>query len=160
MGGWTRDLDRQDHQAGFVADVLVNGVSVWRSAQTYTYHAGVASVIKSGFDVGDAVVQTEPNSIYAEFTLDHYFGQVDLGTFANGQSADISYTLTSFARWSDPEGCTLECGHVYMVISDNNGLNDQRIISAPVPEPESYAMLLGGLGMVGAIARRRKAAAK
>lgn len=28
--------------------------------------------------------------------------------------------------------------------------------AAPVPEPETYAMLLAGLGMVGAIARRRK----
>ena len=27
---------------------------------------------------------------------------------------------------------------------------------APVPEPESYAMLLAGLGLVGAISRRRK----
>lgn len=31
------------------------------------------------------------------------------------------------------------------------------LIAAPVPEPESYAMLLAGLGMMGAIARRRKA---
>lgn len=29
---------------------------------------------------------------------------------------------------------------------------------APVPEPETYAMLLAGLGVMGAIARRRKAA--
>jgi hypothetical protein len=28
----------------------------------------------------------------------------------------------------------------------------------PVPEPETYAMLLAGLGLMGAIARRRKAA--
>ncbi|MBK7006138.1 MAG: FxDxF family PEP-CTERM protein [Burkholderiales bacterium] len=27
-----------------------------------------------------------------------------------------------------------------------------------VPEPETYAMLLAGLGVMGAIARRRKAA--
>lgn len=29
-------------------------------------------------------------------------------------------------------------------------------ITAPVPEPETYAMLLAGLGLMGAIARRRK----
>jgi hypothetical protein len=27
---------------------------------------------------------------------------------------------------------------------------------APVPEPETYAMLLFGLGLIGGIARRRK----
>lgn len=29
------------------------------------------------------------------------------------------------------------------------------IVAAPVPEPEAYGMLLAGLGMMGAIARRR-----
>lgn len=32
-------------------------------------------------------------------------------------------------------------------------------VSAPVPEPETYAMMLAGLGLVGGIARRRKALA-
>lgn len=31
------------------------------------------------------------------------------------------------------------------------------ISAAPVPEPESYAMFLAGLGIIGAVARRRKA---
>ena len=30
------------------------------------------------------------------------------------------------------------------------------VVSNPVPEPETYAMMLGGLGLVGFIARRRK----
>ena len=30
------------------------------------------------------------------------------------------------------------------------------LVYAPVPEPESYALLLAGLGMIGAIARRRR----
>jgi hypothetical protein len=32
------------------------------------------------------------------------------------------------------------------------------VILAPVPEPETYAMLLAGLGLIGAVARRRKTA--
>lgn len=31
------------------------------------------------------------------------------------------------------------------------------VAAAPVPEPESYAMMLGGLGLFGLLARRRKA---
>ena len=30
------------------------------------------------------------------------------------------------------------------------------LVNSPVPEPETYAMLLAGLGLMGAVARRRK----
>lgn len=33
---------------------------------------------------------------------------------------------------------------------------DQLVMLAPVPEPETYAMLLAGLGLMGFVARRRK----
>ena len=46
---------------------------------------------------------------------------------------------------------------------DNDGYADNlsfALTTAPVPEPESYAMFLAGLGLMGAIARRRTAKAK
>jgi len=36
---------------------------------------------------------------------------------------------------------------------------DHNYTVTPVPEPETYAMLLAGLGVMGAIARRRSRAA-
>ncbi len=36
-------------------------------------------------------------------------------------------------------------------------VDDLKIVITPVPEPETYAMLLAGLGVMGAVARRRKA---
>ncbi len=36
-------------------------------------------------------------------------------------------------------------------------LDKVSFISAPVPEPQTYALLLGGLGVLGFVARRRKA---
>jgi hypothetical protein len=29
------------------------------------------------------------------------------------------------------------------------------VVSLPVPEPETYALMLGGLGLLGMVARRR-----
>lgn len=37
-------------------------------------------------------------------------------------------------------------------------LDNVKLVAAPVPEPETYAMLLAGLGLMGAAARRRKLA--
>ena len=39
------------------------------------------------------------------------------------------------------------------------GWDGRRVVAgdvAPVPEPETYAMLLAGLGLIGAVARRRQ----
>ncbi len=41
---------------------------------------------------------------------------------------------------------------------DNQGALLDRVSVAAVPEPETYAMLLGGLGLLGFVARRRRQA--
>lgn len=51
-------------------------------------------------------------------------------------------------------------GHAYITITGvtdggNGGIYSGAIAAAPIPEPETYAMLLAGLGLMGAVVRRR-----
>jgi hypothetical protein len=46
--------------------------------------------------------------------------------------------------------------NLYKDAAYKNYAQDQLVMLAPVPEPETYAMLLAGLGVMGAVVRRRK----
>ena len=69
-------------------------------------------------------------------------------------------TVTNFAElvnWvgSAPASLTIVGIKSATSLSSYSGV----VAVTPVPEPETYAMLLAGLGVMGAIARRRKQAA-
>jgi hypothetical protein len=57
----------------------------------------------------------------------------------------------------------LMAGNYYLSVSGNMVSNTAAsfggamMMAAPVPEPETYGMMLGGLGVLGFLARRRKA---
>ena len=73
-----------------------------------------------------------------------YTGSILLGVdFWNGGS---------IADWNNPSYPGATAANIYWREVTLN-LNQQ---TAPVPEPETYAMLLAGLGLVGIVARRRK----
>jgi uncharacterized protein YjiK len=57
------------------------------------------------------------------------------------------------------EGVTVDhLGNIYLVAEDSGTPNSRLfVLTAPVPEAETYAMLLAGLGLVGFMTRRRKA---
>ena len=58
------------------------------------------------------------------------------------------------------EGVTVDhLGNLYLVAEDSGTPNSRLfVLTAPVPEAESWAMMLAGLGLVGVMARRRKSA--
>lgn len=120
------------------------------SSGTYTYSlsfdlsgfkAGTASF--SGRMAADNAVTVLLNS----HTISSASGFTGWSAFAsNGGFIDgvntIEFVVTNWAQnGGNPTGLRVE-------------FTDSTV--APVPEPETYAMLLGGLALVGAIARRRK----
>nr|WP_138512569.1 SdiA-regulated domain-containing protein [Rhodoferax bucti] len=74
--------------------------------------------------------------------------------------------LTHIVPRNAIEGVTVdERGTIYLLAEQDQlsgapaGSKSQLIVlTAPVPEPETYAMLLAGLGLMGAVARRKRAA--
>jgi hypothetical protein len=80
---------------------------------------------------------------------------VSSGTSASSGAMDV-WTLSSD---------NLAAGSYYVLVSgnlvsDTSASFGGAVMLAPVPEPETYGMMLAGLGVVGFLARRRKAAAK
>lgn len=118
------------------------------SISTPSNLTGTASNLKLSFaslnflDISGLTVTLWNNS--------HPLGTVNYGSFA-GDSAAYTFNLPTAGDYHiDISGtATGMAGGTYGVA----------LSAAPVPEPETYAMLLAGLGVMGAIARRRKQAA-
>lgn len=85
-----------------------------------------------------------------------------LGSSTAGQ--DFSATPVTSNYWRDwtEQGMTLVATASDVTLQFtytgqyDMGLDDVRLVAAPIPEPETYAMLLAGLGLLGFIGRRRR----
>ena len=79
-----------------------------------------------------------------------------------------TFSLASFQSMIDPEGeggkfegMTLDAdGNIYLVSDDGDGPNQSYLVklqfnAPPVPEPSTWALMIGGFGLVGAGMRRQ-----
>ncbi len=108
-----------------------------------TFSSLVSSVTITGVDVGHAGMQMDAFDSYgALIDTNNWYG-TDEGV---GQWMTISVanpTIASVLLYQpSPMG--------------DDGMVFDNMIFAPVPEPETYAMLLAGLGLLGFMARRRE----
>jgi hypothetical protein len=85
------------------------------------------------------------------FEFGDKFGQGASNRLQAGESVVWSQTFSSALTLISPE-----VGLKVQGIGDNGQLSGTYTPASPIPEPETYAMLLVGLGLLGFHARRRK----
>ncbi|WP_342617539.1 PEP-CTERM sorting domain-containing protein [Rhodoferax sp. GW822-FHT02A01] len=147
---------------GNVAASLQLNVAQWNPT---TIAAGTPLLTTSG----SAVETFNSTGGYTTISFDNLGLNLNSGTsyIAYLTSSDPSVTgiqLSRIAKTADTTGFGTAEAH-YSTVSNswvlgpNNGfLNLQyTAITAAVPEPESYALLLAGMGLIGAVVKRRKA---
>ena len=132
----------------------------------------------AGQVVGRSV--TAAGAWHAFITGPNGVGMTDLGTLGGGSSFAsgindagqvVGWSLTeegaqhAFITGPNGVGMTDLNSLVSLpggsILSEATGINNHgqvAVIASPIPEPETSAMLLAGLGLLGFIARRRKTA--
>jgi len=78
-----------------------------------------------------------------------------IGTFTDTPATPADWFLIGYSK----QVTLLSAGHIYASVNDtfhNNNTGHFDVNVTAVPEPETYAMLLAGLGLMGAVARRKK----
>ena len=137
---------------------VVNAVTAWGSAKSTTLDkvlSFVASAPGTWLYNADtsAAVQSAVWEVLNETSGSYGF---TTGTFnASSSSAGTQLALDNLnAQWGNiaNQAITVHADQLH------HATHQDFLVTAPVPEPETYAMLLAGLGIVGAIGRRRRSA--
>lgn len=91
------------------------------------------------------------------------FGSARVHVLVDGSEVFANDTMSTLQTWTNG-GLTVAAGSSIDFAISANGLDvgdstrftAQGNVISPVPEPETYAMMLAGIGMLSAAARRRK----
>ncbi|MGX4640132.1 FxDxF family PEP-CTERM protein [Massilia sp. SYSU DXS3249] len=135
---------------------------------------------------GDSFTEGNNGNSFADrftFTVDNDIPMnMDAIVASISRSADVGLDITALGVYDDTDtlvatgsslrtgatdvwtvsGDNLENGDYYIrvngnLVSDDGASFGGAVMLMPVPEPEAYGMMLGGLGILGFLARRRKA---
>jgi len=128
-----------------------NGGNATAQAMTVQYGFGASFTAVATWSNLSSLTFTSPIAAAAAATLNgNLSANRAAGLTQTVQSLDWGTGSTLWVRWAEVNNA----GSDHALAIDN--VNFSATVSA-VPEPQAYALMLGGLGLVGWMARRRKA---
>ncbi|MCX9156652.1 PEPxxWA-CTERM sorting domain-containing protein [Niveibacterium sp. 24ML] len=149
--------------ASFVAQLTITRDAGYTFSGLELKQSGVYSLMKTSSEVGAALISSvwidgNPNATEANADVFEMTG-VKIGGNKYGLKNTYDFKGTAFATAQSFEFMTLSglyaeaaYDHAASIYANSYSLS---VMTAPVPEPEQWALMLAGIGMVGAIARRR-----
>jgi hypothetical protein len=170
ISGWKMD----DNSNSFAASVALRGVTSIGAGQSVVFFEGVAD------GSTDAAILTAFNAAWGtSFVFGTSIGAYGGSGVGLGQGGDAvnlfdgggalqahvdfgaatsNVTFDNAANLNNATIAQLSVVGVNGAYLSANGveIGSPGLVAAPVPEPETYAMLLAGLGLLGFVSRRRK----
>jgi hypothetical protein len=134
---------------------IVNGLTAWGS----TVYQGMNRLMSYGYANG--LPNNSTNSAVFQAAVWEVIYQPDgvydfnAGNFKASSSDGATQTALNTWNWATVMSTPISHTTNQLLSSTNQNF----LVTTPVPEPESYAMMLAGLSLVGAIARRRRSSA-
>lgn len=149
--------------SGFVFNYAMDNIDISPASPwspTGPAHSGSFAALNNHGGAGEVALSGGGTFSFENLWLRSWYGSASAATVTgllNGvQVGSVSGSIGS--GWTNFTGNfsqidTLRIGTNGYFLVDDITLNSP---AAPVPEPETYAMMLAGLGMVGFLARRRR----
>ena len=111
--------------------------------------------VSQAWDINDS------GQVVGNFSDDIFSNHTSAFLYSDGVITNISLLAPVIAAgWTDLHARAInETGQIVGYGSLDGGITVQAFLLSPVPEPQAYAMLLAGLGLLGFMARRRKESA-
>lgn len=164
--------------AAFSAPITIYGLEFYNTS----YSAGATSLNSGNWSIALSTTAASPSTLDATFA--NNIGGDNTAVFNGNLAQSWAFGNTLVINFQTPFAYNPNSGNLLMDVNVNgasqtgagvyfNASNSQLLgrnygsteysyglvtgfITTPVPEPETYALLLAGLGVMGAFARRRK----